>query len=59
MSKPLILVTGATGKTGAPVVKQLIERGYPVRAFVRGVDTEIVRTWSGGSTRRLLGPSFN
>ncbi len=38
MSKPLILVTGATGKTGAPVVKQLIERGYPVRAFVRRLD---------------------
>ncbi len=38
MQKPRILVTGATGKTGAPVVKQLIERGYPVRAFVRSVD---------------------
>jgi len=32
MSKPLILITGATGKTGAPVVEQLLERGYPVRA---------------------------
>ncbi len=28
MSKPLILVTGAAGKTGTPVVEQLIERGF-------------------------------
>ncbi len=38
MSKPLILVTGAAGKTGAPVVEQLIERGFPVRALVRSRD---------------------
>ncbi len=38
MTKPRILVTGSTGKTGTPVVKQLLERGYPVRAFVRRLD---------------------
>lgn len=38
MSKPLILVTGATGKTGVNVVEQLIERGFPVRALARGHD---------------------
>ena len=38
MSKPLILVTGATGKTGQPVVEQLLERGFPVRALVHGRD---------------------
>jgi len=38
MSKPLILVTGAAGKTGSPVAEQLIERGYPVRALVRRLD---------------------
>ncbi|TFG74871.1 MAG: NAD-dependent epimerase/dehydratase family protein [Thermodesulfobacteriales bacterium] len=38
MSKPLILVTGATGNTGAPVVEQLLEKGYPVRAFVHRLD---------------------
>ncbi|MEE8584806.1 MAG: NmrA family NAD(P)-binding protein [Acidobacteriota bacterium] len=38
MNKPLILVTGATGKTGQPVVRQLLERGYPVRAFVHRLD---------------------
>ena len=33
--KPLVLVAGATGKTGALVVRQLQMKGYPVRAFVR------------------------
>lgn len=32
---PLVLVAGATGKTGALVVAELQEKGYPVRAFVR------------------------
>lgn len=35
MQKPLILVTGATGKTGVAVVAQLLAKGYPVRAAVR------------------------
>ncbi len=38
MSKPRILVTGATGKTGAAVVEQLCAQGYPVRAMVRSRD---------------------
>ena len=38
MTKPLILVTGSTGKTGTPVVQQLLERGYPMRAFVHRLD---------------------
>ena len=33
--KPRVLVTAATGKTGAPAVEQLLERGFPVRALVR------------------------
>lgn len=43
MSNPLILVTGAAGKTGAPVVQQLIERGFPVRALVRRLDDRAAR----------------
>ena len=35
MAKPKILVTGATGKTGAAVAAQLLAKGYPVRATVR------------------------
>ena len=38
MSKSLILITGATGKTGSAVVRQLLDRGYPVRATVRKRD---------------------
>ncbi len=34
-SRPLVLVAGATGRTGALVVAELQRRGYPVRAFVR------------------------
>ncbi len=38
MTKPLILITGATGKTGAPAAQTLIDRGFPVRAFVHRLD---------------------
>ena len=38
MTRPKILVTGATGRTGAAVVSQLLEAGYPVRAMVRRED---------------------
>jgi uncharacterized protein YbjT (DUF2867 family) len=34
----LILVAGATGGTGTHVVRQLLEQGYRVRAFVRDID---------------------
>ena len=43
MSKSLILVTGATGKTGSAVVRQLLARGYPVRATVRKRDARADR----------------
>ncbi|MEM1422110.1 MAG: NmrA family NAD(P)-binding protein [Pseudomonadota bacterium] len=35
---PKILVTSAVGKTGQHVTKQLLEKGFPVRAFVRRRD---------------------
>ena len=31
----LVLVAGATGRTGQHVVRELLARGYEVRAFVR------------------------
>jgi len=37
-NKPRILVTAAAGKTGAAVTRQLLEKGYPVNAFVRRHD---------------------
>lgn len=38
MTKPKILVTTAGGKTGTAVVKQLLEKEFPVRAFVHRRD---------------------
>jgi uncharacterized protein YbjT (DUF2867 family) len=38
MARPKILVTGATGRTGAAVVTELLQAGYPVRALVRRED---------------------
>ncbi len=36
--KPRILVTTAAGKTGTAVTHQLLEKGFPVNAFVRRQD---------------------
>ena len=38
MIKPRIIVTGATGKTGSVVVRELLKAGFPVRAMVRRED---------------------
>ena len=38
MHKPKILVTSAGGHTGTPAVYQLLDKGYPVRAFMRRDD---------------------
>jgi uncharacterized protein YbjT (DUF2867 family) len=38
MTKPRIIVTGATGKTGVVVVTELLKAGYPVRAMVHRED---------------------
>ena len=38
MKKPTILVTSAGGHTGTPAVYQLLEKGYPVRAFLHRDD---------------------
>jgi len=39
MIKPRILVSGATGKTGAATVAQLLAKGFPVRALARRRDS--------------------
>ena len=49
MSKPKILVTGATGKTGGQVAAQLLAAGYPVRAFVRHDDARSAALKAAGA----------
>src|SRR5438067_8563221 len=48
MSLPKILVTGATGKTGAVVTSELLRAGYPVRAMVRREDGRSARLKAQG-----------
>ena len=49
MSKPKILVTGATGKTGVSTTLGLLEKGFPVRALVRKIDARAERLRAGGA----------
>lgn len=49
MQKPRILVTGATGKTGAAVVKQLRLHDWPVRAMVRRHDARSAALAAAGA----------
>jgi uncharacterized protein YbjT (DUF2867 family) len=45
--KPKILITGATGRTGLPVVEELADRKIPFRALVHSVLKEpILRKWT-------------
>ena len=48
-NKISILVTGGAGKTGAAVVEQMLERGFPVRALVRRRDDRASRLESLGA----------
>ena len=49
MSKPRIIVTGATGKTGSVVVGELLKAGYPVRALVHKEDDRSARLKAQGA----------
>ncbi len=44
-TKPRVLVTSAAGRTAAPAVRALLDKGFPVRAFVRRDDAraEVLR----------------
>ena len=43
VQKPRILITGASGNTGYPTAKELLELGFPVRAFVRNTKSAKAR----------------
>ena len=49
MSKPKILVTGATGKTGMPTALFLLQKGFPVRALVHRQDARAARLRDAGA----------
>jgi NAD(P)H dehydrogenase (quinone) len=49
MIKPRIVVTGATGKTGSVVVRELLKAGYPVRAMVHREDARSARLKAQGA----------
>ena len=49
MTKPRIIVTGATGKTGSVVVSELLRAGYPVRALVHREDARSARLQTRGA----------
>jgi len=46
---PMILVTAASGRTGSATAMQLLELGYPVRAFVRHQDARARRLSEAGA----------
>ena len=47
--KPTILVTAAAGRTGSAAVFQLLEKGFPVRAFVRRRDARATALEQAGA----------
>jgi NAD(P)H dehydrogenase (quinone) len=49
MTKPRIIVTGATGRTGVVVVSELLKAGYPVRAMVHREDDRSARLRAQGA----------
>ncbi len=49
MRKPKILVTSAAGNTGIPTTLQLLEKGFPVRAWVRSDDHHAKRLKDAGA----------
>ena len=57
MTKPRIIVTGATGKTGSAVTTVLLKAGYTVRALVRKEDDRSARLKAQGAEIAVVGMS--
>ncbi|MGI9452447.1 MAG: NmrA family NAD(P)-binding protein [Geminicoccaceae bacterium] len=57
-TKPKILVTSAAGRTGSAAVRQLLEKGFPVRAFVRRRDARAAALEQAGA-ELLIGDMFD
>jgi nucleoside-diphosphate-sugar epimerase len=56
--KARILVTSAAGTTGIPTTLGLLEKGFPVRAFVRRRDARSQRLHDAGA-ELFVGNQFN
>lgn len=56
--KPRILVTSAAGSTGIPTTLGLLEKGYPLRAFVRRQDARSQRLHDAGA-ELFVGDQFD
>ena len=46
VSRPRVLVTGATGYVGGRLVPRLLELGYPVRCLARSAGKLVARPWA-------------
>ena len=46
-SEKLILVSGATGRQGGAVARELLSRGYPVRGLTRNPESERAQQLAG------------
>jgi uncharacterized protein YbjT (DUF2867 family) len=55
MSKNLILVTGATGKQGGAVARELLAHGWPVRAMTRNPESEAARALGKAGAQIVMG----
>jgi len=55
MSKHLILVTGATGKQGGAVARELLSHGWPVRALTRNPESEAARALGKAGAQIVMG----
>ncbi len=53
-SKPLVLLTGATGYIGGRLVPHLLEAGYPVRCLVRSPRKLSSRPWANHAALQIV-----
>lgn len=55
MTKPTVLVTGATGTQGGAVTEALLSRGMRVRALVRDPSSNKAQAWAGRGVELIRG----
>ena len=58
MNTPRILITGATGKTGTPAIKELRQQGIAVRAMAYKKDERAAALMELGVISRPMAPPW-